>query len=193
MKLFACIVPLAWMVCISAQPLELKGLTIGVTTSTDLRAKFPATEIYGGYATLKWNEHVAGKCGRQNVGPCNSAALDEMRVAGGLPGNYTIKLLDSVIESIEVTFNNGGYSVAAGALKEKYGPPTAVDNSPSQNRMGATFANERLVWSQETGTITITMRSSKIDESRLTMASTRYLTRLREDEAAKIKKGAKEL
>lgn len=193
MKFFVGTMTLATMACISAQPLELKGLQIGVSTSADLRTKFPATEMVGGYATLRSDDHIASKCGRQGWGPCNSAAMDELRVAGGTPGNYTIRLLDSVIESIEVKFNYGGYDVAAGALKEKYGSPTTTDSSPSQNRMGATFANERLTWSHPTGMIAITKRGAKIDESRLTMVSARYLAYQRDAEAAKIKKGAKEL
>lgn len=182
-----------WISCSAAQPLELKGLQISVSTSAELLAKFPAVEIYGGYATVRADAHIANKCGGQGWGPCFSAAMDDLRVAGGTPGNYTVRLLDSVIESIEVTFNNGGYDVAAGALKEKYGTPSTVDNAPSQNRMGATFSNERLTWAMPNGSITITKRGSKIDESRLTMMSTKYLAHVQDVEAAKIKDGAKKL
>jgi hypothetical protein len=182
------------VVCHSQQ-LELKGLQVSVSTLSELQEKFPATRVFGSSAMLTTSAHTSLKCGpvlsRSNA--CLNAAIDDLRVAGGSAGDYSFDTLDTVIESIRVSFPISGYDTAAGALKLKYGAPTTTDNTPSQNRMGASFDNERLTWSLPTGTISVSKRGSKIDESRLTMTSARYQTYLQEAEAARIKKGAKEL
>ena len=97
------------------------------------------------------------------------------------------------LHSIDLYGNTNGFSDIASALVEKYGRPTRTMKEKLQNKMGARFTNEILIWKIGTDTIEARRYSYDLDTLRITystaFADKEYSRRIREKE----KKAAKDL
>jgi hypothetical protein len=170
---------------VGAEPLEIKGIQLGVTTPEEVKARFPGVFVSSSGIILSPSAHIAARCGRPAATQCMSDAIDEIRVGGGAGGDYFFRIVDGVVTTVIVTFSQGGFATARAAVVGKYGEPSSRKTVELQNRAGAKFQSEQLIWKRDDGDIRLTERTDAIDSSELVMRSKAQVER---DEAAAAKK-----
>lgn len=79
-----------------------------------------------------------------------------------------------------------------GVLTEKYGPPTATDNTPVKNKMGAEFSNWVKTWKLGADRLTASQRSSKLDEGSILIESAEALESQKQRLKEQAKTGSKD-
>ena len=82
---------------------------------------------------------------------------------------FTVGFCGGKFCSYEVTFPASRFDFIYGALESALGKPSARDETPTQNRMGATFDQSVVRWQSETTLVLLSKRSDKIDTGKLTV------------------------
>ena len=192
--------------CVSAQtpaPLELKNIQIGVSTTDDVKKRFPGARVLRNAIIVTMNDYVGAKCGSNPYLPgpnyetffkCQTEVQNDLFVGAGTMGTFwQFYIIDGNIESISVTFHSNGFVGASGSLEVKYGKASQTNTEIVKTKGGATFESKVMTWEHPDGSIRIDQISGNIDESRLVMSSSKY--RLSREEAQKrsIIEGARKL
>jgi hypothetical protein len=78
-----------------------------------------------------------------------------------------VTLRHNKVESVLVSFSERDFDQVKAALIQKNGPPSSERDEVVQNRLGASFNSNKLVWKQDRASMSLTQRSRKLDESDL--------------------------
>lgn len=132
-------------------PMEFKGFRIGETT----------------YAQAHGDPHLNCKTINQPVADYACHAQNE--TIAGAPANSALFLFyGDRLATVKITFSTSSFQQVKRALEDKYGLGES-SHSVVQNRMGASFNNETIVWRGNDASMTLDLRDQKIDQSGLTI------------------------
>ena len=71
---------------------------------------------------------------------------------------------------LDIVFHHDLYRQVLDAFIAKLGPPHQTDHEPVQNRMGASFMNEKAIWFTTTGKLEISSYGSRLDHGSVIIA-----------------------
>lgn len=83
----------------------------------------------------------------------------------GAEANMSVDIYRGRISSLELEFNSIYFEGIVRAFIAKYGAPCDTRDKGWQNQMGNTFSNPELFWCFKSGTLRVTARTDKRDES----------------------------
>lgn len=161
---------------IAQQPsrIEIKGVPLGLDMSA-YESVFPPPGL---------------KC---YANSCFKQSGSNLFYGGAAVTDAKVYLIDGKVESIELVIWEGKFGDVAAALAEKFGKPAQDIDAPVQNRLGNTFSSRRVTWNLSDGAIVAQQRSGDIEQSSITLSSTKYLKSLAAKAASKPKEDAKGL
>jgi hypothetical protein len=84
---------------------------------------------------------------------------------GDTMGSNKFRFHDDKLVEVSYDFEPKDFEFVKGVFVEKYGPPTTASTAVVENRMGASFLNETLVWNGRNIYLLLEKYSSKITES----------------------------
>jgi hypothetical protein len=85
------------------------------------------------------------------------------------------KRLGGVVSRFKRNAKTDPYDFIKAVLIKRYGPPTATTTRPVQNRLGATFKNERVMWVGKTVILQLDRYSKSLDEGFFVIAVAKEL------------------
>ena len=167
---------------VHADPLELKGLRLGMTAdeaASVMESKSnPRAEIL------------------MNCGSDICISRHSFPFGGGTGSVLSYLLRDGVVGYITVDIKRNDFAIVRAALVEKYGQPTSREVREYRNKFGATTTGEVLTWRDEWGGedfIEVHEVSGKIDRSSVILTSRTFMDRYRAEKASDAKKNAGDL
>jgi hypothetical protein len=85
---------------------------------------------------------------------------------------FIYHFVDGKLYKVTVLFPHGGFAAVSAAFLSKYGEPDARTSETLQNRLGAQFQSDNLVWGDGISSLTLTERLGSIDRSALFLVDT---------------------
>lgn len=170
-----------------AEPMELKGITIGMPSS-DVAAKYPKLFCFN----MESGNRVCGDF-RSDRSP-SPLHHPELETFGGekIKGFY-VTMRDGVVSNVRVRLDTNRYLPVTTALAAKYGAPAAKENSVVKNRMGAEFDQEEQTWKAGDERIIAKRRGSNLTEMEVSLISETQRLRQIEEMKEKAKASTKDL
>lgn len=107
--------------------------------------------------------------------------------------NINVHFLEGVSMVIVATIDSKEFDAVVGALKEKYGKPSTVDERNVQSGIGVMLTNTILVWKRGTSMLRAERYSSKVTESAVSLTDTMSMERAAERKKQFTKKRAEDL
>ncbi|WP_233884539.1 hypothetical protein [Paraburkholderia flagellata] len=131
----------------TSAPLEFKGLVVGQTVTTQ-----------------QVQSTLGIKCG---IGANQMQVCNGQGTILGYPASFNVVVgSDGILDRIAIRLDSGHYAAVADAFHKKFDPATAIDHSTVQNRYGAAFENERVVWGDLNGeTLMLRKYAGRLDTS----------------------------
>ena len=199
----------------AAEPYDLRGIRLGISISEFRKLKHPddaqAKVICSNDADAKKLRYstelgVYGSDRDAGVLRCNHFKFGKLFDSSSLPPEWqevnlnvatvgvymTYKFVpDPQVQNVPMLYwigvrsNVQYWSKFWEGYTTKYGKPHSIDNSSSQNRMGATFDNVRAVWNNNVSTIILLKRSSEIQRTDIVYTHTRLLAEVEKRERSK--------
>lgn len=94
---------------------------------------------------------------------------------------------------IEITFNSDGFSKVMDVFRERYGPPTDMQETKWTSKAGRTLPNTLITWRGENIHIQARHFSYKLDTSEIVITNKAYRDKKSQDNRDTIKDEAKGL
>lgn len=178
-------------------PLEFKGVPLGATEE-QLLAKYPAFRCdtdKGVRACSFFSEYSSTTCSRPGkVDPACTTSAQELLDMGGIqPKSYLAIIRNGAVAQVNIWFRTIDFSGIAAAFTEKYGKPTADNQSVVKNRMGAEFDNRLVKWDRNDGVLKVEQRGPDIETARIMMTAPGFYTEQRKIDEEKTKVAATKL
>lgn len=107
--------------------------------------------------------------------------------------NFTVQKRDDMVASISLSLNNSSWLIVTQALMEKYGKPFSKESGTVQNRAGATFDQEKIIWRNGDQYVVAEKRTSQLDTMSIGLRSDKGDSETVEAVKDIVKKGAKDL
>lgn len=173
---------------VRAEPMELKGITIGMSAS-DVAAKYPKFFC----SNMESGNRVCGDF-RPDRSPGSPLHHPELETFGGekIKGFY-VTMRDGVVSNVRVRLDSNRYLPVTTALTAKYGAPAAKETSVVKNRMGAEFDQEEQTWKAGDERIIAKRRGSTLTEMEVSLISERQRLQQIEEMKEKAKASTKDL
>jgi hypothetical protein len=158
-----------------ADSLDIKGVKPGMSIE-ELKTLYPNVICHD-----LTNPMVDHACRQPNV------------TYAGTGANMTVYFLDGVSTGVSVNLDSKNFDVVVGALKEKYGNPTNIDEREIQTGMGKILTNTLLVWKRGNSRLRAERYSSKITESSVMLMDDKSVERSHERKTLDTKKRSEDL
>ena len=100
---------------------------------------------------------------------------------------------EGVVTTIELSGDNQNYAQARRVLMERYGKPTKATKETVQNKLGASFTSERLVWMGKRVMLTLDERAGTVSDFSAMFTHIGSALKSGEAQDAKTKKDASKL
>lgn len=173
-----------------AEGLSIKGIALGMTKE-ELNATHPG---FGDKCAELRREPGKVQCSYSPQSRHEGGTIPSLdRIGGVAPTIWLAAMREGRLSSISVRLRTADFDRLFGALKEKLGPPATVQESETQNRMGAKFDNTEAAWRAAGAELTITKRAGKIDTSRLSLESEVERAAADKERKARARKDADDL
>lgn len=114
-------------------------------------------------------------------------------IAGAKAISVFVTLRHNKVESVLVKFSENDFDQVKAALIQKNGPPSSERDEVVQNRMGASFNNNRLIWRQDRASMYLNQRSRKLDESDLYLVGLDAVERFQSDKQQRTQQNSSDL
>ncbi|NUY32983.1 hypothetical protein F0160_21080 [Paraburkholderia sp. JPY303] len=137
-------------------------------------------------ATLEFKGLVVGQAVttqqiQSTLGISCGAGANQMQVCNGqgtilgYSGSFNVVVgPDGILDRIDIRLNQIHYADVADAFHKKFGPPTSIDHSTVQNKFGAKFENEHVVWGDLNGVALVLRKyAGGLDKSSVTFSTKR--------------------
>jgi hypothetical protein len=117
----------------------------------------------------------------KKIGPVSTWDEAEFRITN-FDTEVEFKFIDGDDEAyrlyhISFSFYSNRWDLLKDAYLSKFGKPTRVETAPVQNRMGAVFDNEKLIWENADSIIILEKRSGVVDKGSVIYAEKHLLNR----------------
>lgn len=155
----------------------------------------PAFECTGTRCLAVPEIWASKKCATFSPGwmECRSRIRDELTFGPAHVAGYQAEFADDKLGRAQVDFHVNWFARVHAAMVEKFGPPTSTSVSTVQNRMGATFESQTIVWRIPPGEVRLIQRYGDVDSSVAIFADDAYATTERRSLQEKAKATAKNL
>jgi hypothetical protein len=139
----------------TSAPLEFKGLAIGQAVTTQ---------------QIESTLGISCSAGAHQMQVCNGQGT-----VLGYPASFNVVTgADGILDRIAIRLDSDHYAAVAEAFHKKFDPATSVEHSPVQNRYGAKFENETVVWGDANGiALMIRKYADRIDKSTIMFSTKR--------------------
>ena len=145
-------------------------------------------------------EDIIQETVRRNLTYCLKQGESELRlpptysyVGSIFLGDVRVDLREDKVEAIYFDFKKKNYEALRAAFIEKYGPPTSRTSRTWQNKLGASFVGEMIIWHLRDGVITMNELSDRLDIGSALIASEAYVDLLTREKKSRAKKDAEGL
>lgn len=91
-------------------------------------------------------------------------------IAGAKVNLLVLFITDAKLTHVSVEFSHRDFDEVSSAFITKYGEPDKDEMDTAANRMGASFSNRKLTWTDSDSTLKLKERSRKIDISSATFS-----------------------
>src|SRR5882672_6247455 len=149
---------------ISAEPFEIKGLTLGMSHD-------------------EFNQKLGGKC--RSEGGCmldqSEVPADYKYIAGFGAKSYYMSFLEGHLVRLQVISYADGFSSLAVGLREKFGRPTDESIEDVTTRGGANLQNSVMTWKRQGQSVSVQRFFGSIDSSSLLLVDDEFSLKEAED------------
>jgi hypothetical protein len=136
----------ALLIAASTQAMDLKGIVLGSPATTE---QIEAAFAIKGDSPLAQFKQMHVKCG---VGSKAMQVCNGFTTVAGVSGQLNCVISkEGIVQRMNVTFGSSQFIKVRDAVLEKMGKPSVRRKDLDQNRMGATFENEYLLWKDAAG------------------------------------------
>ena len=171
------------------EPLSFKGFELGAPQDTFLSA-FPRPNNCKGAAPSSqlcvWLP--ASDCRDER-----SQCFQQINYGGVVPNGLLVDFVEGRLASVRLYFRSSEFRKLKDALVLRFGAPADSKTEVVQNRMGATFNNDRLLWLRQETLLSIRERAGKVDEGVVMLTSKSFMERRKEQDSGDLKARAKNL
>jgi hypothetical protein len=132
----------------------------------------------------------------ENKGPLadeSCYAIKDVTIAGQPAESVALFFINNTLSMINVVVKEQYFSKVESAMAVKYGDPSSQTVKAVKNRMGVSFDNKTVTWTNSTSTIRAEQRASKVTESNIRYMLNTYTKDFAEREKSLSKSAASDL
>jgi hypothetical protein len=120
---------------------------------------------------------------------------DDFKTIGSIQAEmYSFYALDGKVQKIEVAYSALGHEQLKGALSDKFGKPVKAEEHVLQNRMGANFVDEEVLWQSPNGDeMTLRKYARSLETGMLVIRSSIYRSKDASDSSERKQKAISDL
>jgi hypothetical protein len=183
LKFVALLILVAATVHAFDEPTEFRGLRF----TESIKSQIPKCPYGLGLSDRNfkekcWHDPIKDAYLIDNLGPIADVRI--MTVAGEV---------DEKLGYLYLTFNSSSFNTLLSVLRERYGPPTDIQETKWTSKAGRTLPNTLATWQGENIHIRARQLGSKIDESQITVSTKAWRDKSSQENQGKIKDAAKGL
>jgi hypothetical protein len=177
--------------------IAFKGFPLGGSMAS-FKERFPDFKCEGGSCRFDLVRDCMA-IGSQGRRPEESSkafmACTERNSYGGIrPKAISAKFVDDALASVMVVFVTKLFFDDLGsAMISGFGQPTRRISEPVQNRMGATFENEKLIWTLGGITAVLSKYGTTLEEGSVYITSDKHVKDIEKEQQEQRQKGARDL
>lgn len=175
---------------LAQESITFKGHELGAARDKFLEA-FPGASCKG---APKYGDTCAWFPSRS----CSSldreaACFKQFNYGGVLPNAMLATFYRERLVSVRVYYPTTGYRGLRDAMTARFGDPADTKQEILQNRMGAKFENERLMWLRGDAILSLRQRGTKVDEGIMMLSSKSFHEEMKSQDKTEAKARANEL
>lgn len=174
-----------------------KGFALGGSMSS-FKERFPDFKCEGTYCRVDVVRDCVGLRPREGTPEESTKALMacmQRNSYGGVRAkSITAKFIDDSLVSVLVVFTTKlFFDDLSSAMIAGFGEPTRHVREPVQNRMGATFENEKLIWTAAGTTAILSKYGTTVEDGSVYITSDKHLRDVEREQQERRQKGARDL
>lgn len=187
----------SWSACAQSSPDDVmfKGFPLGGHID-DFKQKFPDFDCAGKNCFFDCKINCAPSFRGAPYNPSTYNAMDciKRNTYGDVILNKAVaQFEDTGLRRVTVEFSPSSFDRLEKALRERYGPPSTENRETMQNRMGATFENQRSTWIKASGVLWNTKYASSLDRGAVHILSQEEWDRTKQREEQRRQSAPKDL
>lgn len=172
----------------ASEPLTFKGINLGANQG-DFLTLMPGIQCKDDRCMMDLRLQCKGRLSFDELLACQRQFDYGGQRVFWLSGTF----VDDRLVFVRAIVDTKAFAPLLAAMRERFGEPDYDKPGTVQNRMGAVFDDRTVSWMRDDAILILRQRSSKLDESSISLTSKSYLEKQKQETEQKAKEAAKKL